>query len=126
MKKMIFIFVTSTILSSCYHEWVLRPEIKGRVLNKQNKPVNAKIATLSIEGEDSELAINIGDGKFYFSKQTIKKWTFLGMEKPKGPPTTNKIIIYATGYRLDTLDYTNYNSNESVIDLGNIILEKKL
>lgn len=47
------------------------------------------------------------------------------MEKPKGPPTTNKIIIKAEGYKTDTLDYTQYSPRENIIDLGNIFLEEE-
>ena len=56
------------------------------------------------------------DGNFYFPKQVTKEWTFLGMEKPKGLPTTNKLIISAKGYKSDTLDYTGYNSRNNIID----------
>ena len=46
------------------------------------------------------------------------------MEKPKGLPTTNKLIINAKGYKSDTLDYTGYNSRNNIIDLGNIFLDE--
>lgn len=125
MKKLIILLTLSIISSSCHHEWVLRPEIKGYILNRQNKILKAKITTLPVDGEEHELALNKANGSFYFPKKTIKEWTFLGMEKPKGPSTTNKIIIKTEGYKTDTLDYTQYNPRENIIDLGNIFLEEE-
>ncbi|WP_146944815.1 hypothetical protein [Chryseobacterium hagamense] len=125
MRKLIIIFLISIITSSCHHEWIIRPEIKGRVISKQNKQIVARVITLPVEGEEYEVAVNKNEGKFYFPRQTIKEWTFLGMEKPKGPPTTNKIIVSAQGYKADTLDYTNYNARNNIVDLGNIILNEE-
>ena len=84
----------------------------------------ARIITLPVEGEEYEVATNKNGGKFYFPKQIIKEGSFLGTEKPKGPPTTNKIIIIAKGYKSDILDYTSYNSRNNIIDLGNILLNE--
>lgn len=126
MRKFIIICLVSITLSSCQHEWVLRPEIRGCILSKQKKiPITARIITLPVEGEEYEVATNKNGGKFYFPKQIIKEWSFLGTEKPKGPPTTNKIIIIAKGYKSDTLDYTSYNSRNNIIDLGNILLNEE-
>lgn len=94
-------------------------------MSKQKTPLTARIITLPAEGEESEVAINRNEGKFSFPKQIIEDWSFLGTEKPKGPPTTNKIIIMAKGYKSDTIDYTSYSARNNIIDLGNIILNEE-
>lgn len=74
MKKLIILVTLSIISSSCHHEWVLRPEIKGYILNRQNKLLKAKTTTLPVDGEEHELALNKANGSFYFPKKTIKEW----------------------------------------------------
>lgn len=49
IRKLIIIFLVSIIVSSCHNEWVIRPEIKGRVISKQNKHIVARIITLPVE-----------------------------------------------------------------------------
>lgn len=49
IRKLIIIFLVSIIVSSCHNEWVIRPEIKGRVISKQNKQIVARIITLPVE-----------------------------------------------------------------------------
>ena len=81
-------------LLSCYNEWIFRPEIKGVVLDKNsNKSLISIVKTLAIEGESPDSTISNNKGVFILPKKSSDGWTFLGMEKPKGPPTTNKIII---------------------------------
>ncbi|OWP83401.1 hypothetical protein BWK59_10715 [Flavobacterium davisii] len=124
MKK-IFLYLSIITPSSCKHEWFLRSEIKGQVFNSDNKPIDALIATVPVEGEQMEKVVKTNEGGFYFPKITIKEWSFLGMEKPKAPPTTNKIVIVAKRFKNDTIDYTDNYSKNGVINLGKIILEKE-
>ncbi|WP_407534211.1 hypothetical protein [Elizabethkingia miricola] len=126
MKKWIIPICIISVLVSCHNEWVFRPKIEGKIMDKDTgKPVASKIATLPVEGELPEIVNNEDNGYFYFPKISVKEWTFLGMEKPKGPAVTNKIIVEAQGYKTDTLDYTNYSSVNNVINIGTILLKKK-
>ncbi|WP_407480998.1 hypothetical protein [Elizabethkingia meningoseptica] len=128
MKKWLVLLGIVVFLTSCHHEWVLRPKIEGKILEESTKkPIVSKIATLPVDGELPEVVVsNKDNGYFYFPKISTKEWSFFGTEKPKGPPVTNKIIIQAEGYKTDTLDYTNYSSKDNVINIGHILLKKNI
>ncbi|GEM_PF-5873358 len=125
-KKKIFLILLF-VLTSCHNEWVFRPEIRGIILGfDSNKPLlNAKIETIPIESEPVDYATSKNTGRFVLPKISSESWTFLGMEKPRAPALTNKIVIKADGYANDTVDYTNYSSKNNVIDLGEIFLKRK-
>ncbi len=123
-KNITFLIIMFTLLS-CYNEWIFRPEIKGVVLDKNsNKSLISIVKTLAIEGESPDSTISNNKGVFILPKKSSDGWTFLGMEKPKGPPTTNKIIISSKGFKNDTIDFTNTSSKNNKIDLGIIYLER--
>lgn len=125
MHRKIFLLIILLSLTSCHKEWVFRPKIQGVVIDeKSKKTIIAVITTIPVEGEQAENITTNSMGFFELLKISSNGWTFIGMEKTKGPPVTNKLIIYSKGYKLDTLDFTNFSARDNKIDLGNIELKK--
>ena len=113
-------------LTSCYNEWVFRPEINGKILDSNtDKPIVGFVETIPVEGEKNEIVKSNEEGVFKLPKLSSSSWTFLGMEKPKGPPTTNLLIIQSVGYVSDTVDFTGrFSRKNNKLDLGDVRLKK--
>jgi hypothetical protein len=114
------------LICSCYHEWVFRPEIKGHVFDYDTKmPTSAILYFLPVEGENFTDTIRTNtNGFFRFSKISSKDWAVPSLERPKGPPNSNKIIVTSRNYINDTIDCTTMKVKNYIIYLDTIYLKK--
>jgi hypothetical protein len=124
-KILLFSFLVF-ILSSCYHQWVFRPEIKGYVFDYETKkPISAILYFLPVVGENFTDTIRADiNGVFKFSKISSKEWALPSLEKPKSPPNSNKIIIKYEKYINDTIDYTEIKIENNIIYLDTVFLKR--
>ncbi|OXG06460.1 hypothetical protein BC749_102354 [Flavobacterium araucananum] len=125
-NKIIWLCFLSIIFYSCYHEWVFRPEIKGYVYDDQiREPIVAKLYFLPVEEDFTDTISTNLNGKFLFSKISSRDWALPALEKPKGPPTSNKIIVTCPNFVNDTIDFTEVKIEDNVIMLDTIYLKRK-
>jgi hypothetical protein len=127
MKSRILILGISLFsLVYCYHEWIHRAEIKGLVLDyKTHKPIQAIVSFVPIPEEDIVDKTNTDiNGFFRFQKISSKDWAVIGLEKPKGPPSSNKIIFLSKNFIIDTIDLSEKEIKDNVINLDTIYLKK--